>query len=96
MPLRALARGRLTPASRNGQKGSIASLEEAGGVQRTHHCPPGAGQPPQGGKLKEDTEGSRKKKRVGWGSGWPGGALGEVCLAGEVCVLARFPPALGN
>ena len=74
LPLRALARGRLTPASRNGQKGSIASLEEAGGVQRTHHCPPGAGQPPQGGKLKEDTEGSRKKKR------WAGdqGGLGVL------------------
>lgn len=73
LPLRALARGRLTPASRNGQKGSIATLEEAGGVQRTHHRPHGAGQLPQGGKLKEDTEGSRKKKR-GWAGdqGGPG------------------------
>lgn len=77
----------------------MATLEEAGGAQRTRHRPPGAGQPPQGGRLKEDTEGSRgKKKEPGWAGdqGGAGGALGEVCLAGEVCVPARFPPALGD
>ena len=97
LPLRALARGRLTPASRNGQKGSMATLEEAGGAQRTHHRPSGAGQPPRGRKLKEDTERSRKKKKTGWAGdqGGTGGALGEVCLAGEVCVPARFHLHLG-
>lgn len=69
LPLRALARGRLTPASRNGQKGSMATLEEAGGAQRTRHRLSGAGQPPLGGKLKEDTEGSRKKKTKQGGLG---------------------------
>ena len=79
LPLRALARGRLTPASRNGQKGSIATLEEAGGAQRTRHRPPGAGQLPRGGKLKEDTEGPRNKNK-NKNTGWTGdqGGLGVL------------------
>lgn len=35
LALNALARGTLTPASRSGQKGSMATLEEAGQGQRT-------------------------------------------------------------
>ena len=99
LPLRALARGRLTPASRNGQKGSMATLEEAGGAQRTHHRPSGAGQPPRGRKLKEDTERSRKKKkknRVGWGSGWHWGCFGRGLSSRRGLCTSTISPAPGD
>ena len=100
LPLKALARGRLTLASRSGQKGSMATLEEAGRAQRTRPPPtwgwPASTEVGNSGK----TQRTREEEQWAGDRGDSGDLLGvwlcQSAVGGDVFVLARFLPALGK
>lgn len=74
LPLRALASGKLTPASRSGQKGSMANLQEVGTGSE--------GSPPRtlGGRALR-WEGQLMEDRADWGRD-DGGHASERCCVG--------------
>lgn len=74
LPLRALASGKLTPASRRGQKGSMANLQEVGTGSE--------GSPPRtsGGRALR-WEGQLVEDREDWGRD-NGGHASERCCVG--------------
>lgn len=100
LPLKALARGRLTPASRSGQKGSMATLEEAERAQRARPPPtwgwPASTEAGNSGKTQRTRE---EKQWAGdrCDSGDPLGAwLCQSAVGGEVLYWHDFYLHLGS